>query len=307
MFQRLTILITSSLIVTSSVGAQPSAPSDPTLLEAIEHQLFDDPSISHHEYTGCVTHAVNACPRDIQGRDVSLDHGPSLPETLDWIGHQLKTAGLAHFFDYEGCTIAIDLMDGIPEWQSWSEKIDGKLVQKGRSILNSTMQAGVSAELLASNGHAAYMHPDHRTMGSADSPKRIVFANDAGVLELSQLLEIKNYIGTYENGELRAVYPDYTGEIKLKFLSGAYNKHYYTGTGFSESDAPLRDRLEQGLGEPPNSKQMYTADYALFDTEEPHSAFFLSHNPAAIELNIKLTKAFLHAMNLCNKPKSSSP
>lgn len=300
------VVVAGIFIFGTGPFALPSGALVSDRLADTERKLLSDTAISHHEYTGCITHWKNACPRDVHGRDTSLDHEPSLPDTLEWLGHQLKEARLAHFFEYEGCTIAIDLMEGTPEWLTWSEQLGGRMVAKGRSILSQITPKGVTAELLVGNGNITYINSDHRSTGTADTPKRVIFTNDAGVLDLSQLLEIKNYVGTYEKGELRAVMPDYTGEIKLKFPSGYHGEAYFMGTGFSDVDAPLLDRLERGLDEPDDVKVMYGANYTFFNAGEPSGAFFVSHHVDDVELNIKLTKAFLHSVNMCNAPSMKS-
>lgn len=268
----------------SSAAVQGQRPSTPDRLARIGEQLFADGKTDHYEYEVCITD-THACYRINYDKGDAPDHGPSLSDTLDWIGDQLISNDLVHLFEYQGCQIAIDIMDGA-------------LKRQARSILRPVHQGHVEANRYSSLGHITYLIKD-RSNGSAETPLRVSYHNDAVVMNLGKLRQIKNYADIDDNEKLR-LYMTPVGPVKFVYPRESHEVTYHAGVGFTDTGANLLDRL-MPFPEPENPKAMYGANYTLFDVSEPDDMLMLFHGPGDVDMNIKLTKAFMHAMDICSK------
>ena len=281
----------------SSASAQDQQLSKPDRLERIGKQLFTDGSVDHYEYEACITD-THACYRINYDKADAPDHGPSLSETLDWIGDQLISNELVNLFEYQGCQVAIDIMEGSPTFLTWKEQQDGALKRQTRSILRPIHQGYVEARRYSSLGHITYLIKG-RSNGTPDTPMRVSYHNDAVVMDLGMLRQIKNYAAPGDEGGLE-LYALPVGPVKFVYPRESHEVIYHAGMGFKDTGANLLERLVP-FPEPENPKAMYGADYTLFDVSEPDDMLMLFHGPGDVDMNIKLTKAFMHAMDICSK------
>lgn len=272
-------------------------------LESVAERLFGEPTTQHYEFTACITDRTDACPRLSYDQTNTPVHGPSLSETLDWISAQLIENGLVHLFEYQACQVAIDIMDGAPIYHSWNEQKEGGPKRKTRSVLRPVHQGHVEAHRYSSLGHITYLIKD-RSDGTSETPMRVSYHNDAVVMDLGKLKEIKNYVGTGEGDELYFVVSP-LGPVKFVYPRESHGVTYHAGTGFKKSGSSLLDRLLPSPA-PERTKTMYGSDYTLFENSEPDDMLMLFHGPGDVDMNIRLTKAFLHAVDICDKRRRAS-
>lgn len=242
----------------------------------------------------CLTNQ-QACVPAILSTDEKPLHLPSLTDTLFWIGVQLKKHQFVHEFFFQKCQVAIDLMKGIPEYHVWMENSLGPRVMRSKSVLNNTFLKLISADQLYGQGHTSYFK-NQRSVSSSESPLRLTYFNDAIVMNLSKIKEIKNYVRTKSNGELE-LYGLHSGPIKFVFHKGSRNRSYYMGVGFTETSENVRDQLTQ-FRVPLHFKHRLD-EYTPIENKEPDDVFFLFHSNNNIEFNLALTSAFLHSIELC--------
>jgi len=294
----LTILGLSSILTCGlPTSAYSKTVSPAETLKETARELFNAPPEEHPEYRDCITNAVDACGSWNADYVKPHPHGPSLTDTLDWIGTQLTSRKLAYQFHHQGCLVAIDAMKGSPLKITWEEKKDGKLEQKQRSIFTSPLMTGADAGLLMGNGYTSYFSEHHRENGTPNHPQRLSFYNDAAYFDLSKLREIKNYIGTKANGELFFVHFP-TNALKINFSFDTGDKINFVGASFPGTPPDFSRGPEPFKGTN-TQKTMFGHTYTPFKTLTVPHQYLLMFPNGDLDLNLKITKAFLHAISLC--------
>ncbi len=272
-------------------------------LNRIGHQLLDDPVLQHPEYRNCVTHHTDACGPWNDDYIVSQVHGPSVSETLDWIGYQLISRKLAFRFLHDSCKVAIDAMEGSPANLLWREDHGGLQVVMRRSIFLPPRLKEFNTERFSGNGYFTYLSKSFRENGSSDTPRQITYYNDAAVIDLAQLREIKNYVGTNDKGAYYLVGPP-SSVIKINFIHLQDTKVNSVGASLPDRDAMFSD------GPVPypdvgSSKNIFLDTYSHFNTVEIGHQYILVLPTNDIKFNIDITKAFLHVIGLCDSNRIS--
>ena len=286
------------------VSASDQDASRQDLLKKTERQLFSQVDLTHTEYRDCITHAVDACGSWNVDYAKPDDHAPSIADTLDWVGDQLRSRNLAHRFRHKECLMAIDTIDGTPIRLAWLEARDGKREFKDRSIFSTAMTAKANAKDLQGNGYTTYLFGNHRNNGSSDSPRNLTFYNDAALIDLAQLVEIKSYVGTKDNGDLFLASSP-TNTLKINFNRDTVGKVNLVGAGFSDTVSVFSDGLMPFKGAD-KSKEMFGNVYTPFETKETRHQYILLLPNDDVDLNIKITKALLHVVALCEDTESVS-
>lgn len=258
-------------------------------------------SLAHHqhhpEYRDCITHWVDACGAWNADYVPPQAHGPTLADTLDWIGAQLSGRGVVHQFYHDGCNVAVDAKEGTPVQLMWQENSGGALETRTKLVFHPDIAGGPSAEGLMGNGYTTFFRQDYRQLGTANSPKRIIHYNDAALMDLGQLREIKNYVGTKDEGGLYLVNAP-TSSIKFNFKKAALARTNYVGAGFSDAASALTEG-PVALAPETTDHTAFGGIYELFESKESHPQYILLLPSHDIDFNIKITKAFLHAISLC--------
>lgn len=278
------------IVLTCALHAAPALAQMPAeKLALIEEQLF---SGKHPEYRSCLTTLTNC--HNTNDDYVPIDkHQPAIADSLAWVGHQLRTRNLVHQYKFEGCKVAIDMTDGAPAYLTWLEERDAKVFEFNRSIFTPARPKEYSANRFAGNGYYIYLRSNHRDKGTAQSPRRIMYSNDAALIDLTKINDTKSPVITDREGHLMLrEAPAY----RINFFKEAEGQ--VLGTHFA-NEATM---FTEGPALFPNKGKvlsMFDADYFPFEHADRHRLFRIVLTPNDLEFGLKIAKAFRHIIEHC--------
>lgn len=268
-------------------------PSDK--LETVSRQLLSKSNTSHTEYRRCLTTKGYNCAHWNNDYVQIEAHGPSIADTLAWIGDQLTARKLVHLYKFEGCKIAVDLTDGTPASLLWLARKDGKLVKSNRSIITPARDKAYKADWFGGNGHYSYLKKNHRENGSAQSPKRLTYFNDAALIDLAKIESTKSRVITDEKGDLVLRDKPISG-YRFSFFRGDANQ--VIGTQF-DNEASI---FSAGPSPFPNigkTLKIFDDQYSPIKTVKKYSHFNILLTMDDVEFALNIAKAFRHTIELC--------
>lgn len=264
-------------------------------LETTEDVLFSNSNVRHTEYRRCLTTQRQNCARGNDDYEQIEAHDPSVADTLAWIGDQLINRKLVHFYQFEGCKVAIDMTDGSPASYTWLEEDGDKLLKSHRSVITPPRHENFEASWFGANGHYTYLRRSFRDNGSALSPKRLIYYNDAALIDLTKIRETKSHVITDEKGDL-ALRDDPASKFRFNFFKT--DAEHIIGTQFGDEASIFTEgpSLFPNAGKTLN---IFDELYVPFQTDEHYSIFVLMLTLDDVEFALNIAKAFRHAIELC--------
>ena len=292
------VVILCSFFIESPSFAQNSGDK----LEAVGRQLLSNSNVNHTEYRRCLTTKGYNCAHSNAEYKKIEAHGPSIADTLAWIGDQLTTRKLVELYQVRGCKIAVDITNGTPASLMWLENKDGKRAQLSRSIISPPREDVFKATWFGGNGFYSFMKKNHRENGSAESPKRVSYFNDAGLFDLAKTSSTKSHVITDEKGDL--VLRDKPAS-KFRFNFYRDDADQIIGTQFDD-ETSIFSVGPSAFPKAGKTLDIFNDQYVPFETREPNPMFILQLTPNDVDFALNIAKAFRHAIELCelgnNKP-----
>lgn len=263
-------------------------------LEAIEKQLFSNSNAAHTEYRRCLTRGYNCAHSNEEYKEIEV-HGPSIADTLAWIGDQLTERKLVHLYQFSGCKIAVDMTDGTPASLLWLEKKGDKLVKSHRSIFMPARDKAYKADYFSGNGYYIYLKKNHRDNGSAHSPIKLTYFNDAALIDLAKIEETKSKVVTDKKGNL-VLRDKPSSAYRFNFFSTGADQ--VIGTQFHD----MASIFTTGPSPFPNAGKtldIFGNQYMPTISHKRFSQFSLILTPDDVEFALNIARAFRHAIELC--------
>lgn len=264
-------------------------------LETVGRELLGGSNTSHTEYRRCLTTLGYNCAHWNEEYKKIEAHGPSIADTLAWIGDQLTARKLVNLYQVSGCKIAVDMTEGTPAALTWVEEKDGKRHQLSRSTITPPRGDIFKASWFGGNGFYSYLKSNHRDNGSAQSPKKLVYFNDAALIDLTKISGTKSHVVTDEKGSL-ILRDKPSSAFRFNFFRDDANQ--IIGTQFDDKTSIF----SAGPSLFPNAEKtlnIFDDQYVPFETREPNPIFRIILTPNDVEFALNIAKAFRHTIELC--------